>query len=124
MVIANKQSNDDLLRFVNFGFNYRNVKRFGGKMGMASDLNGLSQTGQMAWQAYENQDVVYEDFDETDELGFFQSNYYKESWVGWLTLMGTQGYLIDGSALDNGKYYPSYNNSYKEVQSGGIDSRF
>ncbi|MBR3858740.1 MAG: TonB-dependent receptor [Bacteroidaceae bacterium] len=122
VVIANKQSNDDLLRFVNFGFNYRNVKRFGGKMGMASDLNGLSQTGQMAWQAYENQDVVYEDFDETDELGFFQSNYYKESWVGWLTLMGTQGYLIDGSALDNGKYYPSYNNSYKEVQSGGIDA--
>ena len=54
IVMATKLSNDNLLRFVNFGFNYHNVKRFGGKMGMSSNLNGLSQTGQMAWQAYEN----------------------------------------------------------------------
>lgn len=121
-VVANKHSNDNILRFVNFGFNYRNVKRFDGMMGMASDLNGLSQTGQMAWQAFQNQNVIYEDFNDADELGFFKSNYYKEDWVGWLTLMGAQGYLIDGSALDGGTYYPSYNNSYTETQSGGIDA--
>ena len=34
IVMANKLSNDDVLRFVNYGFNYRNVTRFGGKMGM------------------------------------------------------------------------------------------
>ncbi len=122
MVIANKKSNENLLRFINFGFNYRNVKRFDGKMGMASNLNGLSQTGQMAWQAYENLDVHYEDFNAMDEFGFLKNNYYNESWVGWLTLLGAQGYLIDASALDGGSYYPSDKNTYKEVLSGGIDA--
>lgn len=122
VVIANKQSNVGILRFVNFGFNYRNVKRYDGKMGMASDLNGLSQTGQMAWQAWENPDVRETDFDPLDKEGFLQNNYYKEPWVGWLTLMGAQGYLIDGSALDHGNYYPSYSNSYSEELSGGIDA--
>lgn len=131
VVIANKRSNDGVLRFVNFGFNYRNVKRFGGKMVMGSNLNGLSQTGQMAWQAYQayqNMDVRYEDFDLSNPDGFFQRNYYDDSWVGWLTLMGAQGYLIDANALDEklaltGKnYYPSYYNNYTETLSGGIDA--
>lgn len=132
VVIANKISNTDALRFVNFGFNYRNVKRYNGKMGMASNLGGyFSQTGQMAWQAFENLDVYYEDFDPNDDLGFFRTNYYKDSWVGWLTLMGAQGYLIDKTALGgqigdvvypDGNYYPSYSNNYSEVLSGGTDA--
>lgn len=128
VVIANKHSNTDALRFVNFGFNYRNVKRYNGKMSMASDLNGLSQTGQMAWQAYQNLDVYYEDFDATDPDGFFNKNYYNDPWVGWLTLMGAQAYLIDANALDEklaltGKnFYPSYYNNYTETLSGGIDA--
>ena len=84
LVFTNKVSNEKVLRFVNFGFNYRNVKRFGGKMGMASNLNGLSQTGQMAWQAYENQNVLPEDFDYSNPDGFYQRNYYDEPWVGGL----------------------------------------
>ena len=130
VVIANKQSNVDPVRFVNFGINYRNVKRFDSKMCMASNLASdgayLSQTGQMAWQAYQNWDVVYEDFDPHDEEGFFHRNYYKQDWVGWLTLMGAQGYLIDGSALDEnlaleGKnFYPSETNEYRSIQYGGI----
>lgn len=122
IVFTNKVSNEKLLRFVNFGFNYRNVKRFGGKMGMASNLNGLSQTGQMAWQAYENQNVLPEDFDYSNPDGFYQRNYYDEPWVGWLTLLGADGRLIDASALDGGSYYPSDANSYSEVLSGGIDA--
>lgn len=122
LVVASKQSNNGVLRFVNFGFNYRNVKRFGGKMGMASNLGGLSQTGQMAWQAYENMDVRVEDFDAADPDGFFQKNYYGDSWVGWLTLMGAQGYLIDASSLNQGAYYPAFGNSYSEKLSGGIDA--
>lgn len=122
IVIANKMSNEDILRFVNFGVNYRNVKRFGGKMGMSADLNGLSQTGQMAWQAFENLDVVESDFDIFDKNSFYNQNYYGEPWVGWLTLLGADARLIDATALDGGRYYPSYSNSYNEVVSGGIDA--
>lgn len=122
IVIAGKKSNENMLRFVNFGFNYRNVKRFGGKMGMASNLNGLSQTGQMAWQAYENLDVRPEDFDADNALSFYNHNYYKDSWVGWLTLLGADGRLIDATALDGGSFYPSEANNYSEVLSGGIDA--
>ena len=133
VVIANKQSNVDPVRFVNFGINYRNVKRFDSKMGMSSNLKRndgvyLSQTGQMAWQAYQNWDVVAEDFNPHDEEGFFHRNYYKQDWVGWLTLLGAQGYLIDESALyedlalQNKNYYPSNYNEYRSVQYGGIDA--
>ena len=127
-VIASKKSNTDAVRFINFGFNYRNVKRYNSRMGMESQLNGLSQTGQMAWQAFENMDVYYEDFNPEDQEGFFQKNYYNEAWVGWLTLMGAQGFLIDETALDEelalqGKnFYPSDYNNYAETLSGGIDA--
>ena len=122
IVMANKLSNDDVLRFVNYGFNYRNVTRFGGKMGMSANLGGLSQTGQMAWQAYENKYVRYSDFDPNSEDGFLKRNYYDEPWVGWLTLMGADGRLIDASALDGGAYYPSYLNNYTERVTGGINA--
>lgn len=122
MVVASKLSNENILRFVNFGFNYRNVKRFGGKMGMAADLNGLSQTGQMAWQAYENLDVLESDFDINNPNSFYNTNYYAEPWVGWLTLLGAYGRLIDATALNGGSYYPSNANSYSEELSGGIDA--
>lgn len=122
IIFASKMSNDDVLRFVNFGFNYRNVKRFDSKMGMSSNLHGLSQTGQMAWQAYENMDVVAEDFDYDNPNGFYQTNYYAEPWVGWLTLLGADARLIDDSALQDGYYYGSLSNSYSEVLSGGVDA--
>jgi len=137
VVIANKKSNENILRFVNFGVNYRNVKRFGGKMGMTSNLDEerLSQTGQIAWQAYENIYGVGNDYFETDNpYGFFSKfNHYKDcrpgwGYVGWLTLMGAQGFLIDASALDEElalkgeNYYPSFDNSYAEMLSGGIDA--
>ena len=73
IVMANKMSNEDIVRFVNFGVNYRNVKRFGNKMGMSSYLNGLSQTGQMAWQAYQNLDVYESDFDEGNQNSFLNT---------------------------------------------------
>ena len=123
IVMANKLSNDNMLRFVNWGFNYRNVKRFGGKMGMSADLAGLfSQTGQMAWQAYQNADVKYDDFDYNSPDGFYQTNYYDAPWVGWLTLLGADGRLIDGQALNEGFYYPSDACDYTEHISGGINA--
>ncbi len=132
VVVANKKSNNGVLRFVNFGFNYHKVKRFDGKMGMASNLDGqFSQTEQMAWQAWENQDVRPTDFNPEDEEGFFKNNFYKEPWAGWLTLMGAQSFLIDDTALGgqigdvvypNGNFYPAYSNRYSEVLSGGINA--
>lgn len=122
LVMANKLSNDDVLRFVNWGFNYRNVKRFGGKMGMSANLAGLSQTGQMAWQAYQNADVRYDDFDYNSPDGFYKTNYYGDPWVGWLTLLGADGRLIDGQALNDGFYYPSDACDYTERISGGINA--
>ena len=122
IVMANKMSNEDIVRFVNFGVNYRNVKRFGNKMGMSSYLNGLSQTGQMAWQAYQNLVVLESDFDEANPKSFYNKNYYDEAWVGWLTLLGAYARLIDASALNEGSYYPSNRNSYTEKVTGGINA--
>ena len=123
LVMANKMSNDNVLRFVNWGFNYRNVARFGGKMGMSANLdNRLSQTGQMAWQAYQNEGVRFEDFDVDDPKGFYKTNYYNDPWVGWLTLLGADGRLIDGSALDAGSFYPSESCDYTERVTGGINA--
>ena len=123
IVLANKMSNENLVRFFNYGFNYRNVRRFDGKMGMSSNLYGLSQTGQMAWQAYEgylNGNVYASDFDPASKDGFYQVNYYDDPNIGWLTLLGADGRLIDASALNEGSYYPSYLNDYTEHVSGGI----
>ena len=123
MVMTSAMSDEGILRFVNFGFNYRSVKRFDGTMGMASNLGGLSQTGQMAWQVYDNYDnVLPDDFNDTHDEGFFLTNYYDDPRLGWLTLMGAQGYLIDASSLDGGAYYPSVSNTYREQVSGGIEA--
>lgn len=123
IVMANKISNEEVVRFVNFGFNYRNVKRFGGKMGMSANLNGLSQTGQMAWQAYENVDNVLEsDFDQDNPNGFYMTNYYADPRIGWLTLLGADARLIDATALDGGDFYPSDACDYREVLTGGINA--
>ena len=37
-------------------------------------------------------------------------------------MLGADARLIDATALDGGRYYPSYSNSYNEVVSGGIDA--
>ena len=140
MVIANKMSNNNTLRFVNFGFNYRNVKRFDGKMGMSSNLYGLSQTGQMARQAYDNIPGVGDDYFDVDcPYGFYSDfNHFKNKrpgsgydYVGWLTLLGAKNGLIDESSIHgaviDGKeypcyYYPSDACNYNEILSGGIDA--
>ena len=95
IVMANKLSNDNMLRFVNWGFNYRNVKRFGGKMGMSADLAGLSQTWQMGAQAWDNWEYVdYTNFDPASSNNFFDNNYYVNPNIGWLTLLGADANLM------------------------------
>lgn len=123
VVIANRHSNDNVLRFVNFGFNYRNVKRFDGKMGMGANLDGLSQTWQMAWQAVENAaNVNHSYFDPESNNNFFENNYYGNPNYGWLTLLGADADLM---GIDKNEEYwfrrADYNN-YTECLSGGVDA--
>ena len=100
VVIANKHSNEGIVRFINFGFNYHNVKRFGGKMGMTSNLGGqFSQTEQMEHQALENVGYVdYTYFDPESANNFFDKantqRYFGDFNYGWLTLLGAYGELI------------------------------
>lgn len=139
LVITSKVSNENVLRFVNFGFNYRNVKRFGGKMGMASNLNGLSQTGQMAWQAWDNYSYVdYTYFDPQYSNSFFENSYYRNENYGWLTLLGFDADLMglfactdengdimydeEEKVIEDKWYTLSEFNKYSEHLSGGIDA--
>lgn len=72
---------------------------------------------------YENADNVFaSDFDYNSPDGFYQKNYYDDPRIGWLTLLGADGWLIDATALDGGSYYGSDANNYSEVLSGGIDA--
>jgi len=121
LVIASKHSNEGILRFVNFGFNYQRVKDFTGKMDWSGNLNGLSQTAQMAWQVYQNQTIGDAFFDQSDETyGFTHHNYYDDVNYGWLSLLGTDGRLIDATAFNNGQYYPSMYGKYSGEESGSI----
>lgn len=123
LVLANKVSNDGVLRFVNGGFNYHRVKNFNQGMYMNGNLGGLSQTGQMAQQAWNNLWVRDDgsDFDPSVDDSFLNHNYYSNSNVGWLTLMGADGRLIDGTCItEKGFYYPSESCDYTGRESGGI----
>ena len=139
MVIANKKSNEDILRFVNFGFNSRNVKRFDGKMGMASALDGLSQTIQMAGQAWQNYDFVnYTSFDPNSPNSLYNRNYYDNYNYGWLTLLGADADLMgiyapkdeegnlqydeEGNVVEDYWYRLANGCNYTERLSGGIDA--
>jgi hypothetical protein len=126
LVIASKHSNEGVLRFVNFGFNYQRVKDFNGKMNWSGSLNGLSQTAQMAWQVYQNDPATGGSigdafFDQSDEQwGFTHHNYYGDANYGWLSLMGADGRLIDAIAFNNGDYYPSQYGEYSGEESGHV----
>lgn len=140
VVIATKKSNEDILRFVNFGFNYRNVKRYGGKMGMTSHLGRkFSQTEQMAWQAWENVgNIDYTYFDPGSAHNLFDMNYFMDNNYGWMTLLGayadlmgiypikdTDGNIMhdeEGYVMEDYWYTGSNSCNYTETLSGGIDA--
>lgn len=79
-VFSTKIGNRTALRYVNFGFSYKRAKSFCRDMQMAGNLGSFSQTFQMANQA---QGIT----------GW--GNYpYEDSEIGWLSIMGYDGYLI------------------------------
>ena len=122
LVIASKHSNEGVLRFVNFGFNYQKVKDFNGKMNWSGNLNGLSQTAQMAWQVYQNDPTIGDAFfDQSNEQwGFTHHNYYDDPNYGWLSLLGADGRLVDATAFNEGQFYPSSYGEYSGEEKGSI----
>lgn len=93
-VYSSKIGNSTPLRYVNFGFNYRKMKNFNRVMTMGGDLHGLSQTDQMAGQA--------QGLDPSDLDADPSKNY--DPWmnheIGWLSLLGWNGRLINYDTKD------------------------
>ncbi|MBO4444095.1 MAG: hypothetical protein J5814_04930 [Bacteroidaceae bacterium] len=118
LVISDKYSNEGVLRFVNYGFNYRKLKDFGGNTYMQGKLRGLSQTGVMAMQVYDNRNIGDDFFDSSSEYSFYNYNYYDNANYGWLSLMGSDARIIDATAFDNGYFYPSQSGDFYSNESG------
>ena len=118
LVIADKYSNNGVLRFINYGFNYRKLKDFGGNIYMNGKLNGLSQTGVMSMQVFDNNNIGSAFFDSSNEAWFGNTNYYDNASFGWLSLMGADARIIDETAFDNGYFYPSELGDFYSSESG------
>ena len=101
LVFASKIGNQTALRYVNFGFNYKRTKSFyknmtmGGLMGAVDDIF-VSQVNQMGQQAT---DVVSYDRSNYD---FGSSDAYSNNRIGWLGIMGFQGFLTDAFRDEDG----------------------
>ncbi|NDV65876.1 OmpP1/FadL family transporter [Bacteroides sp. 224] len=109
------------LRYVNFGFNYQRSKSFYKNMSMNGVMNmaGLSQTWQIANQAYGAS---------PDKLG--ESYSFENSSLGWLSILGWEGFMLNGGFLNNDDEYeyasPLPQNElgamvFDSKESGGID---
>ena len=134
-VFSSKIGNLTALRYVNFGLNYHKSKSFFGNMEMGGALGNLSQTYQMADQAFG-----------IDNWG---SDPYMDPGIGWLSVLGYDGWLItdvtsqvtgtplldeDGNQVSDvngnllyrtpGSYVGLYDNgnaTFHSEQRGGID---
>lgn len=122
-VYSNKIGDLGALKYVNFGFNYHKKKNFNRNFAMAGDLNGLSQTGQMAYST----DGIYAAT--AQNIMNNPGHYYESFDVGWLSILGLGGGLVgyDG-VVDNGNgpydHYvgiPGQSAQYNGRQWGGIN---
>lgn len=114
-VYSSKIGNHTALKYVNFGFNYHKAKSFNRDFAMGGNLNGLSQTDQMAnlsWGLSEgNMALDYLNSDNAD--------------AGWLSILGWNGCLIHPTS-ESGEYigFPANDpsGSYSSRERGGIDA--
>jgi len=112
-VYSSKVGNQTALKYVNFGFNYHRAKSFNRDFAMGGDLNGLSQTDQMANLS---SGLAQGDM----ELNSLANN----TSVGWLSILGWNGYLIHPDGTTNNYIgFPgnSPSGSYTSSERGGID---
>lgn len=108
-VLSTKIGNATSLRYVNFGFNYKKAKSFYKNTMMNGNLGPYSQTYQMAAQAY--------------EIEGWGDHPYDDAGIGWLSVLGYDGYLITDLISQKGlndilKNNPSYTN-YKPYEVDG-----
>lgn len=123
-VFSSKIGNQTPLRYVNFGFNYHKSKSFYKNMGMNGLLNVtpeggiVTQTYQMANQANGVKDSKYLDGRDA----------FRDSDLGWLSVLGWQGHLIKEDGKDEyggNKYMPITTDipysAFRSEERGGID---
>lgn len=103
VVFSNKIGNETALRFVNLGFNYKRAKSFYNNMEMGGNIGGNSQTFQMAMQA----DGI------TPEM--WNQSPYNNSDIGWLSVLGYDGFLISPEVTSAETKYPLLDKDKKPV---------
>lgn len=116
-VFASKIGNETPLRYVNFGFNYKKAKSFYKNMEMGGSIGNNSQTFQMAAMS--------------DGIKDFGDYPFDNDEIGWLSILGFDGYLIDQFEYDNpetGKkeyFFEGFARSpqakFRSEERGGID---
>ena len=124
-VISSKIGNQTPLRYVNFGFNYHKSKSFYKNMGMEgllnTDPNGgiVTQTYQMANLTNGVKDSKYLDGREA----------FRDPDLGWMSVLGWQGYLIQEDKSDPQnpyRYMPVTTDIpyslFRSEERGGIDA--
>lgn len=117
-VLATKVGNATNLRYVNFGFNYHRAKSFYRNMSMNGQLGKLSQTSQMAAQA--SPSLTDPSIGGITNWG---NDPYNDPQIGWLSVMGYDGYLITDLISQEGlneilKDNPGYNNYKPYIVNG------
>jgi len=117
-VYTYKIGNNTSLRYVNFGFNYHKNKNFNRLFGMGGQLDGLSQSWQLAQEmdyAGVNSSALFDDI-------LNANNPYRDYWNRYpvLGMLGaTTGVVdfFDGSVLG----WDGYSNNYYSQEKGGIN---
>lgn len=118
VVFSSKIGNMTSLKYVNFAFNYSRVKSFNRSMNAAGNLNGASQTFQMAAMS----DGITMDM-------WQNSNPFNNNEIGWLSALGYEGYLIGPSETGGTDFYTSvladgdypYMRDFRLRESGGVN---
>lgn len=93
-VYSNRIGNQTALKFVNFGFNFHKKSNFNKSLAMSGDLNGLSQTGQMATMTNGLTSK------QADNIWSGNPSEVYNNWdYGWLSVLGIRGNLVSNEPV-------------------------
>lgn len=121
-VYSNKIGNTTSVRYVNFGFNYQKRKNFNNAFSMGGNLDGFSQTWQMATMLNDLTNFGEGDF---NALWDAANPYTSPDWYGvpYLSAMGVRTGLVtyDEKATPRMQGFYGANNNYYSREEGGIN---
>lgn len=118
-VYSNKIGNTTSLRFVNFGFNYHKSKNLNKLFEMGGNLDGFSQSWQIAGPM---SDGIANEQDFIDLVNA-ENPYTSRDWgnISTLAKMAARNGVIDWSSVDNAPVgRPGKSNYYRSDEKGGI----